>query len=199
MASAVTPASQQIDEHPCKDVHWREVLEHWSQVLRLPIAQQGDHALDHVLFVLVLQMFSPFYHGIDLFDRPWHVSLVSEFGNVFGGFTEQSWSGNDAWKADDNSFIFSLINKDNRPLKLKCPDPTKAIWCSSNYGPIFGQGPAIRIHDNSNQNTESISWLGLTAGVYKHPYYAEDSQEAESFLAGSDKFKVSEIETFMLD
>ncbi len=40
-------------------------------------------------------------------------------GNIFGGYTEQSWCGNGSNKADPNAFIFSLINKHNRPLKMK--------------------------------------------------------------------------------
>jgi len=118
--------------------------------------------------------------------------------NVFGGYTEQDWTPINNWKTDKNSFIFSLINKDNKPLKLKCPG-AKAIFCSSDYGPLFGSGTAIRIHDNSNQTTESISYFGNSFCVYKHPYYPDNSLEATSFLAGSQYFKVLEIEAYTLE
>ncbi len=41
--------------------------------------------------------------------------------NIFGGYTEQSWSGNGN-QSDQNAFIFSLINLDDQPLKMKCID-----------------------------------------------------------------------------
>jgi hypothetical protein len=126
------------------------------------------------------------------------IIIKSEHGNIFGGYTEQDWTSINNAKTDNNSYIFSLINKDNKPLKLKCPDASRAVYCSTDYGPIFGYGPGIRIHNNSNQNKESISNLGITSGVYKHPNYAENSLEAQSFLAGSRNFKVLEIEAYIL-
>jgi hypothetical protein len=127
------------------------------------------------------------------------VIIKSEHGNIFGGYTEQDWTSINDAKTDNNSYIFSLINKDNKPLKLKCSDASKAVYCSTDYGPIFGLGPGIRISNNSNQNKKSISNLGITSGVYKHPYYADDSLEAKSFLAGSQYFKISEMEAFTLE
>ena len=124
--------------------------------------------------------------------------IKSEHGNVFGGYTEQDWTSNNrTMKSDLNSFIFSLINKENKPIKLKCLNAEKAIYGGTDYGPNFGYGPVISIHNNSNMNTNSFSNLGVTGSVYKHPEYAENSAEAKSFLAGSEKFKVLEIEVYM--
>jgi len=126
------------------------------------------------------------------------VIIKSEHGNVFGGYTEQDWTPNDnIMKSDLNSFIFSLINKENKPIKLKCLNAEKAIYGGTDYGPTFGYGPVIRIHNNSNMNTNSLSKLGITGSVYKHPEYVENSTEAKSFLAGSEEFKVLEIEVHM--
>ena len=44
--------------------------------------------------------------------------IKSTNDNIFGGYTEQSWSGNIS-KNDSNAFIFSLANELNRPLKIK--------------------------------------------------------------------------------
>jgi len=121
------------------------------------------------------------------------VVIKSENGNVFGGYTEQSWSGQD-YKNDENAFIYSLINKLNKPLKMKCIDSKRAIFCNSDFGPNFGSYD-IEIKSNSNINTDSNSNLGDS---YKHPDYEKDSNEAKSFLAGSHKFKVSEIEVYKI-
>jgi hypothetical protein len=126
------------------------------------------------------------------------IIIKSEHGNIFGGYTEQDWTPNEGLKTDSNSYIFSLINKDNKPLKLKCPDALEAIWCASAYGPIFGYGAAIRICNNSNQNKVSDSFLGDNNCVYKHPLYSDNSLNAKFFLAGSHSFKVLEIEAYIL-
>jgi len=110
---------------------------------------------------------------------------------VFGGYTEQTWNSIGGYKADPNSFIFSLINKDNKPIKIKWSQ-NYGIFCHNSYGPTFG-GTDLIIADKSNTNLDSSSYLGRS---YTHPDYAYGSNEAKSFLAGSNKFQISEIEVF---
>ena len=123
------------------------------------------------------------------------IIIKSTNGNVFGGYTEQtwnqSWSGNVTFKADPNSFIFSLINKKNKPIKMKW-SKNNGIFCSISYGPTFG-GYDIIIADKSNINTKSHSNLGHS---YIHPDYRFETNEAKSFLAGSHTFQVSEMEVY---
>jgi len=120
------------------------------------------------------------------------IIIKSASGNIFGGYTEQTWNSIGNYKADSNAFIFSLINKDNKPIKMKCSG-TYAIFCSNSYGIIFGNEHAIYISENSNRNTNSSSNLGHS---YSHPDYAYGSNEATSFLAGSYNFQVLEIEVY---
>ncbi len=90
------------------------------------------------------------------------VIIKSEHGNVFGGYTEQDWTPNDKiMKSDFNSFIFSLINKKSKPIKLKSSNPQKAIWSNSVLGPVFGCGPGILIHENSVSNRSFFSSLTI--------------------------------------
>jgi len=114
--------------------------------------------------------------------------IKSTNDNVFGGYSEQTWNHIGYYKADPNSFIFSLINKLNKPLKIKWSQ-NHGIYCNSSYGPIFG-GHDFYIADKSNTNTDSYSNLGI------HPDYVNGSNEARSFLAGSYNFQVSEIEVY---
>jgi len=116
--------------------------------------------------------------------------------NIFGGFASVHWesSTKSKWKSDANAFLFSLTNKDNKPLKMKI-DPNEhdeAIYCDSSYGPTFGGGCDIDIADNAN-TTNSCSFLGVS---YKHPQYEEETSEVESFLAGSQEFQLDEIEVY---
>jgi hypothetical protein len=122
------------------------------------------------------------------------IIIKSEYGNIFGGYTEQDWThdwkSDDKWKSDKNSFIFSLINKKNMPLKFKCLDTAKAIGCLSFNGPVFGFGPAFQISNNSNQNSKSSS---------NPQIYNDNLLEAKFFIAGSQNFKVLEIEAYRLE
>jgi hypothetical protein len=124
------------------------------------------------------------------------VIIKSENGNIFGGYTEQSWNaGRDRFKADPKSFIFSLINNENKPLKIKV-SKNGCIGRSIFWGPIFGGNIVddcdIFINDKSNINL-CHSNIGHS---YTHPDYAYGSNEAKSFLVGSYQFKVSEIEVY---
>jgi len=70
------------------------------------------------------------------------VIVKSSNGNIFGGNTEQSWLNTDPIsvridKNDPKAFIFSLINKEHRPLKIKC-SPNNVLRCKNAFDPIFG-------------------------------------------------------------
>ena len=118
---------------------------------------------------------------------------VDGTSNIFGGFTSAAWDSRGQYKQDANAFIFSLVNQDNKPLKMKTIKPKNAIYCHSSYGPTFGFGFDIHIASNSNSNTTSYSDLGHT---YKHPQYAQETTQSQSFLAGSRNFQVNEIEVY---
>jgi hypothetical protein len=112
---------------------------------------------------------------------------------IFGGFTSVSWDSSSEWKSDPNAFIFSLTNKDNKPLKIKI-NPNEldyAICCHSQRGPTFGGD--ICIANNANTTTNSVSYL---CSSYKHPQYEYGTNEAETFLAGSFNFQLDEIEVY---
>jgi len=115
----------------------------------------------------------------------------SEF--IFGGFTTVDWDTTGQWKSDPVAFIFSLTNKDNQPLKMTIDRNAVeyAICCNSELGPTFGDD--IRIANNGNTTMDSSSNLGFT---YSHPQYAHETNEAETFLAGSHEFQLDEIEVY---
>ena len=55
-------------------------------------------------------------------------------GFIFGGFTDETWDGND-YKKDDNAICFSIDLK----KIYKSKKTNKAIRCLSGCGPIFGK------------------------------------------------------------
>ena len=76
-------------------------------------------------------------------------------------------------------------------MKVDLDEHQYAIRCYPEYGPTFGNG--IIIHTHANTTMESYSDLGCT---YKHPQYAYETDEAETFLAGSQFFQLDEIEVY---
>ena len=129
------------------------------------------------------------------------VIIRAKNGNVFGGYTERSWFNNQlqqsVYKADFNAFLFSFINQYKTKLVMKCTDPSFAICTNNQYGPTFGKDKVdLFIFSDSDKTNQSYSNLG---GIYKHPDYAYESNEARSFLAGSYKFQTSEIEIYTKD
>jgi hypothetical protein len=114
---------------------------------------------------------------------------------IFGGFTSVSWDSSNQYKSDPNAFIFSLTNKHNQPVKMNVypNEHESAILCHSKYGPTFGKGADIRIANNSNTTIECDANLGDS---YKHPRYEKVTNEARTFLAGSHRFQLVEIEVY---
>jgi hypothetical protein len=121
------------------------------------------------------------------------ICKAHESSYIFGGFTTVNWDSSDKSKSDANAFIFSLTNKDNKPVKMKIIIIFHqfAIICHSRYGPMFGHD--IFIANNANTTMDSYSYLGHT---YSHPQYAQGTNEAKSFLAGSFHFQLDEIEVY---
>ena len=122
------------------------------------------------------------------------LTLIKPHGspNIFGGFTSASWDSISGYKTDCSAFIFSLVNKDQKPLKMRVSKPESAIYCCSSYGPLFG-GYDIYIANRSDSNTDSYPNLGHS---YSHPQYAYLSVQAQHFLAGASNFQVGDIEVY---
>jgi len=119
--------------------------------------------------------------------------IKAKSGNIFGGYTEQKWNSRDGYVADPNAFIFSLINKEEKPFKVMCSNEGQtALYCSSNSGPCFG-GHDFDIKSDSNINKESYCDFGFS---YQHPDYLKGTTKARNILAGSYKFETQDIEVF---
>ena len=99
---------------------------------------------------------------------------------IFGGYAEEAWSQSGEYIHDDKAFVFSLVNRSNRPIMIRCSAPDCAFTSHSNAGPTFGEGHAFYISDNSNNNETkllSCTNLGLS---YKHPDFTYNSHEAKT-------------------
>jgi hypothetical protein len=119
------------------------------------------------------------------------IIIKSRKGNIFGGYTEETWNNYRNYKSDQKTFIFSLINKLNRPIKIKSKNENNVIGCDNDIGPSFGRNDLVIV--NKSNTDFSYSNLGLE---FVHPDYAYESNDAKSFLAGEKFFMVLEIEVY---
>ena len=124
--------------------------------------------------------------------------IKAKSGNIFGGFTEQAWHSRKKFVTDPKAFLFSLVNKEDKPFKVLCSNEgEKAIGCDSKYGPCFG-GEGTRLKDiciisDSNIIKKSNCAFGYS---YQHPDYLKGTTKANNILAGSNSFETLEIEVY---
>ena len=76
---------------------------------------------------------------------------------------------------------------------MKVTEPSKAIYCLPNYGPIFGDGREICIPNNSNKTKTFISCLGKS---YASELYLYQTEKANSLFGGSKEFSIEEMEVY---
>ena len=75
--------------------------------------------------------------------------------------------------------------------EFKQPLLLSQFGCDASSSPSFSSD--IYIADRADRAANSHSFLGAT---YRHAQYAKGSSEARSFLAGSQNFKLDEIEVY---
>ncbi|CDW78645.1 tldc domain-containing protein [Stylonychia lemnae] len=123
--------------------------------------------------------------------------IMSEHGQVFGGYTSVSWTNPDnkkgVWLKDSEAFLFSL-SKNTIHQQYKFPD--QALRHHKDVLIAFGRGNDIRINDDCNNNRDSLCNLGGTFNPQLD--YKWQDQQAQEHLAGSYQFKVIEIEVYSI-
>ena len=109
--------------------------------------------------------------------------LIKASGNKrFGGFTSETWDGNDINKKDDHSFIFSID-------KMKVYDVIEgenAINCNPDLGPVFVN--QIKLLD------KFFTQGGTTCKKGKNFKTTEDFEITD----GAEKFGVKEVEVYQI-
>ena len=105
-------------------------------------------------------------------------------GLIFGGFTNESWDGNNISKKDDKAFCFSIkLKKIYEIIKEK-----EAIKCNVNYGPIFLND----IFGFRKYNLLEGECYGIKAC-----YYSGSNDDYE-INGGEKELQVNEIEIFSI-
>ena len=102
----------------------------------------------------------------------------------FGGFTTQSWEGNNIKKIDNNAFVFNL--ETNSIYEIIKNEP--AIWCYAKLGPVF-LGCQIRIYDEFFIKGGTTCCKGLN-------YQTKKDYELNN---GEEKYLIKDIEVYSIE
>ena len=125
------------------------------------------------------------FHGKCNDQGPTVTVVLATTNYVFGGFTKQSWKGNDVYVHDPEAFIFSL----NHKTKHNKQKNNNSIHTHPNYGPTFGGGQDIYICDKCNANNNNYSNSNST-------YELPSDTDGKVYFAGAPNFTVKEIEVY---
>ncbi|XP_032224429.1 uncharacterized protein LOC5500053 [Nematostella vectensis] len=120
------------------------------------------------------------------------VTIVKTSSYIFGGYTDQSWTGCNCWKSSSKSFMFTIYNTFGyKPAKLplRYSPHGHAIYDNYGYGPTFGGGHDLYITNYPDRNTNSYS-----SHTYDRPRWC--TSDSCDVLAGSTSFYLSDIEVF---
>ncbi|RMX53479.1 hypothetical protein pdam_00017071 [Pocillopora damicornis] len=124
------------------------------------------------------------------------VTIIRVRENIFGGFLDKSWGGNDGFINSSKAFIFSLKNLRGLAsfkMDIKSDLWTKAAKQRSQSGPIFGETDLV-IDSNPTASMESSTDL---PNAYQFPSHIDlASDEQDNLLAGRKGFVVDDLETF---
>lgn len=118
--------------------------------------------------------------------------VKSANGNLFGGYTDTSWSSRykkGRYVSSMKSFLFTIVNSaKSSATKYVISKSSYAINNHPGFGPIFGAGADLSISSDCNGNSDSYS-------NFPHSY-GEANQYPVS-LAGDYHFKVDDYEVFI--
>ena len=132
------------------------------------------------------------FHSLCNGISPVLVIVKAKTGSIFGGYSVVPWTTSSAGSVKDESkqsFVFSLSKQTKHMLIGEC-----AIYDHQSYGSSFGNTYAFKIYDDVNRIDHYSSGVGtdfeLPPGVIK------GSDEDKAYLAGSEKFGISDYEVY---
>ena len=105
--------------------------------------------------------------------------MKTKAGAICGGFTMQDWTSNHEWKSDSCAFVFRLDTK----ATYKPKDQSYAIFCSSTYGPRFGNDALSLCNNPMNGSGNGRCYVDID-GEYDTKYKIKADENGNSPLTG---------------
>jgi hypothetical protein len=137
-------------------------------------------------------------------NKPRVLAIIRSGSNVFGGYTDLSWNGNNVYqysyyRQDLNAFLFSYRNPKNTPALFKQTSYNYySIYDSSSTLMSFGSGHDLSICSNANTNYCSYSNLGNSYQYYNSTGNGTIGYNPDTtyYFTNSYSFTVGEIELY---
>ncbi|XP_048580774.1 uncharacterized protein LOC5507168 isoform X2 [Nematostella vectensis] len=119
------------------------------------------------------------------------VTIVRVGKNIFGGYSDNSWTSSNKYMKSGKAFLYTLYNpRGYKPEKLPgtSSNNVHSIYGGATYGPTFGGGHDLYIVDKANTQKSS----------YTNPYSYQRPTgcSGNNCLAGSYQFTPNEVEVF---
>ena len=123
--------------------------------------------------------------------------IRTEFGMTIGGFTRYKWNQVSYSSVNSSSGEVFLLQLDSQQ-KMTAVNNNKLICCHSSYGPIFGGGADLSIHNNCNSNNYSYANFPTTYNLEGPKKYINGQQSYTAFCGSTNgyNFRVEEYEVF---
>jgi hypothetical protein len=108
-------------------------------------------------------------------------------GNVFGGYTQQSWSGTKKYVSDPSAFLISVVNPFGMaPMLFPSTGGPFSIIRDKTHGPSFGCGFGVI------RSPDKYCWSSINGNQYINP------TGIRHVLTGEIDFKYSLVEVYSL-
>src|SRR3990167_3760471 len=117
--------------------------------------------------------------------------LVKVGSYIFGGYNTACWnSASNNYFNAPGSFLFTLVNPYGDPPTLfSCKTLANAVYCNTGYGPTFGSGHDLCIHNSARSNNSSYCALGSG--------YNDTIGRGANTFTGARNFTVTDYEVFV--
>jgi len=125
-----------------------------------------------------------------------HVANGDKNNFYFGGFTSQTWDGNNVAKKDDKAYIFSLANTQHVPRLLPIKRNADAIYCNPNFGPSFGIIDNFDFSINVDVASGKLGQSLFLGNSYRAEMFQVGSTAAHNYLAGAPHFNVKQVTVY---
>lgn len=125
-------------------------------------------------------------------------------GYIFGGYTMAAWTNRSDWYRDQNAFLFSLVNKFNKPFLAKIAEPEYAILGFEKAGPCFGSSLNKRNSLPSSENHDIFvcdqcdQLLNSSSRLNSYKVIGNLSDPDGIYLCDTLRFLVRELEVFQV-
>jgi len=132
-----------------------------------------------------------FHQKCDGKGPTWTVIKSQNQVNIFGGYTQDSWSGSGAY-GQGRAWLFALTNKYGKPVRLEAGAASNNQYNNSSYGPTFGAGHDLHV----NGSMKSMSNYCNPSSFRQISTGWESVTVDNTLLAGAYNFTVEELEVY---